>query len=190
MLLISDGLRATNPLFGKGRVARRRLIDFDLRHRERESNSSAGFSELAFGYSPDNRLSLDRDRHRLSISGLPIRSKSVYYPREDASLTAIRANLRSDRRPKPSTLGLAAIVCLILLVLLAVAQVTHVHAVGSDADHCPLCVVIHSVVPFVVMAVGIVMIRLGTATQPPLEVRTICRYWHPTLFNRPPPAGC
>jgi hypothetical protein len=81
-------------------------------------------------------------------------------------------------------------VCLVLLALLAVAQVTHVHAVGSDADHCPLCVVMHSVVPFVVMAAGIVMIRLGTAAQPPLEVRTICRYWHPTLFNRPPPAGC
>jgi hypothetical protein len=114
----------------------------------------------------------------------------VYYPHKEIVLNAIRPHSRSIHGSKPSTFGIAAVVCLVLLALLAVAQVTHVHAVGSDADHCPLCVVIHSVVPFVVMAVGIVMIRLGTAAQPPLEVRTICRYWHPTLFNRPPPAGC
>jgi p-aminobenzoyl-glutamate transporter AbgT len=113
----------------------------------------------------------------------------VYYFREDASLTALRAHLQSDRRPKPNTLGLAAIVCLILLVLLAVAQVTHVHPVGSDADHCPLCVAMHSVVPFVVMVAAVVLVRIGTATPVMRETRTIIRYWHPTLFNRPPPAG-
>jgi hypothetical protein len=76
-----------------------------------------------------------------------------------------------------------------LLVLLAVAQVTHVHSVGSDADHCPLCVVMHSVVPFVIMVAGVVLVRIGTATPVMRETRTIIRYWHPTLFNRPPPAG-
>ena len=105
-------------------------------------------------------------------------------------MTAIRGHFESNRRLGASAVKTVAVVCLVLLALLAVAQVTHVHAVGSDADHCPLCVVMHSVVPFVIMAASIVMIRLGTAAQPPLEVRTICRYWHPTLFNRPPPAGC
>ena len=113
----------------------------------------------------------------------------MYYFREDVSLTALRAHLRSDRRPKPSTLGLTAVVCLIFLVLLAVAQVTHVHPVGGDADHCPLCVAMHSVVPFVVMVAAVVLVRIGTATPVMRETRTIIRYWHPTLFNRPPPAG-
>ena len=73
---------------------------------------------------------------------------------------------------------------------LVVAQVTHVHAVGSDADHCQLCIVMHSVVPFVVFVVGVILVRIGTTALTPREVRTICRNWHPTLFNRPPPAGC
>jgi hypothetical protein len=114
----------------------------------------------------------------------------VYYFGEDASLTEIRAHSRSDRRPMPNTLGLAAVVCLILLVLLAVSQVTHVHPVGSAADHCPLCAAMHSVVPFVVMVAGVVLVRIGTATPVMRETRTIIRYWHPTLFNRPPPADC
>jgi len=101
----------------------------------------------------------------------------------------IRAHLRSDRRLKPSALG-AAVVCLVLLALLAVAQVTHVHAVGGDADHCPLCVVMHSVVPFVVLVTAVVLVRIGTAALSLLEFFTIIRYWHPTLFTRPPPAGC
>jgi hypothetical protein len=35
-------------------------------------------------------------------------------------------------------------VCFILLALLAVVQVAHLHSNESDADHCPLCVVMHS----------------------------------------------
>ena len=105
-------------------------------------------------------------------------------------MNAIRPHRRSIDGSKPISSGIAAVVCLVLLALLAVAQVTHVHAVGTDADHCPLCVVMHSVVPFMVMAAGIVMIRVGTASHSQLEARTICRYWHPTLFNRPPPAVC
>jgi hypothetical protein len=42
----------------------------------------------------------------------------------------------------------------------------------------------------VFMAAGIVMVRIGTPALARLEVRTVSRYWHPTLFNRPPPAVC
>jgi hypothetical protein len=45
-------------------------------------------------------------------------------------------------------------------------------------------------VPFVVVAVGVLTVGIATAAPTPLEVRTICRYWHPTLFNRPPPSWC
>jgi len=105
-------------------------------------------------------------------------------------LTAIRADVRRDRRPKSSTLGVATVVCLFLLVLLAVAQVVHTHPVDSNGDHCPLCIAMHSVVPLAVMVVVVVLVRFGAAPPVLLEVRAIIRYWYPTLFTRPPPAGC
>ena len=114
----------------------------------------------------------------------------MYYPREDVSLTAIRAHLRRPCRPESSTLGAAAVVCLVLLVLLAVAQVVHTHSVESSADQCPLCIAMHSVVPLAIMVVVVVLVRFGTAAPVLLEIRAIIRYWYSTLFIRPPPAGC
>ncbi len=105
-------------------------------------------------------------------------------------MTAIRAHIESNRRLGPSAVKTAAVVCLVLLALLAFAQVTHVHAVGGDADHCQICVAMHSIVPLVVFVAGALLVRIGTAELKPFEVRTICRYWHPTLFNRPPPVDC
>lgn len=81
-------------------------------------------------------------------------------------------------------------VCLVLLALLAVAQVTHVHPVVSDADHCQLCIAMHSVVPLAIMVVVVVLIRFGTAAPVLLEMPAIIRHWYPTLFTRPPPVGC
>jgi hypothetical protein len=83
----------------------------------------------------------------------------------------------------------ATVVCLILLAFLAVIQVTHVHASDSDADHCTFCVVMHSVVPLVVMLVTIVLVRIETRGPALIELPAITRYWHPTLFIRPPPAA-
>jgi len=81
------------------------------------------------------------------------------------------------------------VLCLALVVLLAVTQVAHAHASDSDADHCPLCIAMHSVVPLVMALVAILLVRVGTATPVLLEVRRIVRYWHPTLFTRPPPTA-
>ncbi len=111
-------------------------------------------------------------------------------PRKDIGLTAIRAHFGINRRSRPSALKTVAVLCLVLLALLAVAQVTHVHAVRSDADHCQICIAMHSIMPFMVFVAGALLVRIGTAELTPLEVLTICRYWHPTLFNRPPPVGC
>lgn len=90
---------------------------------------------------------------------------------------------------KPKALKAVAILCLMLLALLVVVQVTHTHSIGADVDHCPLCVVIHSVVPLAVMVTALSLVRMGTAAPALLEVRPILRYWHPTLFTRPPPAS-
>jgi len=82
------------------------------------------------------------------------------------------------------------VVCLVLLVLLAVIQVAHVHASDGEADHCSLCAVMQSDMSIVIMLVTAVLVRIGTPAAAILEVRAITRYWHPTLFTRPPPTGC
>jgi predicted aconitase with swiveling domain len=80
-------------------------------------------------------------------------------------------------------------VCLVLLALLAVAQVAHTHQEISDADHCPLCIVMHTAAPVLVAAAIIALVQIAT-TAPVLEVRAVSRNWHAQLFIRPPPASC
>jgi uncharacterized membrane protein len=94
-----------------------------------------------------------------------------------------------DRRTKPRSFAVATIVCLVLLALLAVMQVGHMHPNDNDADHCPLCIVMHTAAPVTVAAVAILMVQIGTRT-PILETRAIVRHWHPSLFTRPPPVAC
>lgn len=83
--------------------------------------------------------------------------------------------------------AVAAVVCLVLLALLTVAQVAHSHATTTDADHCQLCMVLHSVTPAAVATV-LLSLTLVTRAVPAEEVRAVARYWHPQLFTRPPPA--
>jgi hypothetical protein len=79
-----------------------------------------------------------------------------------------------------------ATVCLLLLALLAVAQVAHTHQGVTDADHCPLCIVMHTAAP-VVAATAVVALVQVAITAPVLDVRSVTRNWHPQLFTRPPP---
>jgi hypothetical protein len=103
-------------------------------------------------------------------------------------LTGLQTFLSGRRRTKPGALSLAAAVCLVLLTLLAVAQVAHVHPVDTDADHCPLCIAMHSAAPVAVAAAVVVLVEFER-TAPVYETLTISRYWHPQLFTRPPPDG-
>ncbi len=82
-----------------------------------------------------------------------------------------------------------ALVCVALLALLTVAQVAHEHAVTSDADHCPLCIVMHTAAPVAAAAPVVTLVQVA-APAPIFEVRQVSRYWHPQLFIRPPPPGC
>ena len=100
-----------------------------------------------------------------------------------------RSNFGRYYRPTQSSMRGVAVLCLILLALLTVVQVTHVHEIGTDADHCQLCVVIHSVVPLLMLVTALLLVRIVTVAPALVEVRPIVRYWHPTLFTRPPPAG-
>ena len=90
---------------------------------------------------------------------------------------------------QPRRFAVATVVCLVLLALLAVVQVAHVHPLDSDADHCPLCIVMHAVAPVAVAAAVIILVQVGTPA-PLLEALAVVRPWHPTLFTRPPPVGC
>ena len=121
---------------------------------------------------------------------LPADAISVYHLVQDVRLTAILAHRRDGHRPRSSALRMAIAVCLILLLLVALVHVADGHSAASAADRCPICVVMHSVVPFVIMAVIMALIRIETHAPELLEFRAIIRYWHPTLFTRPPPAGC
>lgn len=93
-----------------------------------------------------------------------------------------------NRHSWPGAFVVAA-VCLALVAVLAVAQVTHTHPANNDADRCPLCIVMHSASPVVSAAALITLVQVAMAS-PAAKVRAISRHWHAQLFTRPPPYGC
>jgi hypothetical protein len=103
-------------------------------------------------------------------------------------LTGFQTFSGGNRRVKLGALPIATLVCLVLLALLAVVQVAHVHPVDTDADHCPLCIAMHSAAPVAVAAAVVVLVQVERPA-PIFEVHTVTRPWHPTLFTRPPPDG-
>jgi len=103
-------------------------------------------------------------------------------------LTGLQADFRRVDHRKPRAFGAAAVLCLTLLALLAVVQVAHMHPLESDADHCSLCIAMHSAAPVAVMAAAVVLVRVGSPA-PVAEARAVVRHWHPKLYTRPPPAG-
>lgn len=104
-------------------------------------------------------------------------------------MTGSQAPIRGDGRRKAGALPAATVVCLFLVTLLAVVQVAHAHVLESDADHCPLCIVMHTAAPVAVAAPVVVLAKIE-APAPVYEARAVVRYWHPKLFTRPPPASC
>jgi hypothetical protein len=67
--------------------------------------------------------------------------------------------------------------------------VAHVHAAESDADHCQLCIAMHSAAPVAVVAAVVILVSIASPA-PLVEARPAVRYWRPKLFTRPPPDGC
>jgi uncharacterized membrane protein YqhA len=104
-------------------------------------------------------------------------------------LTAIQAISRRQNRGRSKLFPVVAGLCVVLLALLAVAQVAHLHSNATDADHCQLCIVMHTVVPVAAPAVAIVLVQLG-ASAPQAEPILIARQRQIRLFIRPPPVSC
>jgi TRAP-type C4-dicarboxylate transport system permease small subunit len=101
-------------------------------------------------------------------------------------LTALHPWMSSARRVRP-TAYVVVLVCLALLALLTFIQVAHVHSVSTDADHCPICVVLHTAAPLAVAAAIIVLVQMQ-AVVPQIEVRPIRSQDQRQLFIRPPPS--
>ncbi len=93
------------------------------------------------------------------------------------------------RLAQPRALRVVTILCLVLLALLTVAQVAHVHPDAGAADHCPLCISMHSAAPVEAAAAAVLLVQVGIPVQM-AEKRAAIRNWNPKLFTRPPPAGC
>jgi Mn2+/Fe2+ NRAMP family transporter len=96
---------------------------------------------------------------------------------------------RAKRGIWPGIMPAIAMLCLVLLAMLAVAQATHFHSNDTDADHCQLCIVMHTVIPAAAAAAVIVIVQLGAST-PLTEPIVVARRRQVRLFIRPPPAGC
>ncbi len=88
----------------------------------------------------------------------------------------------------PGFMPAVAVLCLALLAMLAVAQVAHIHPDQSDADHCQLCIVMHTVVPVAAAAAVIVIVQLG-ASAPQADPIVIAYKRQIRLFIRPPPVS-
>jgi hypothetical protein len=43
-------------------------------------------------------------------------------------------------------------------------------------------------VPLLMLVTALLLVRIVIVAPALVEVRPIVRYWHPTLFTRPPPA--
>ena len=86
-------------------------------------------------------------------------------------------------------LPVVAGLCLVLLATLAFAQAAHLHASAADADHCQLCIVMHTVAPVAAVTAAIVLVNVG-ASAPMAEPTVIARQRQVRLFIRPPPVSC
>jgi len=102
-------------------------------------------------------------------------------------LTGLQTWTRRDRCGR-SKACVVVFVCLALLAVLTFIQVAHVHSVNTDADHCPLCIVLHTAAPVAVAAAIIVLVELEVFT-PVAVVRSVGSIWQRQLFIRPPPSA-
>lgn len=103
-----------------------------------------------------------------------------------SDLTGLNTWMRSDRHARPRAFAVVMLMCVALLALLTVIQVAHVHSVDTDADHCPLCIVLHTAAPVAAAAVAIVLVHVEAVTSV-VAMRPVATVWRQQLFIRPPP---
>jgi len=82
------------------------------------------------------------------------------------------------------------VLTLFLLLVLAFGQVAHIHSSSADADHCSLCIVLHSAAPIAVVAPAVIVLVPLRSAVPVQKIRPVFHPWHRTQYTRPPPASC
>lgn len=102
-------------------------------------------------------------------------------------MTRPKTTFRKGLLAKLHALPVMTLVCLGLLALLSIVQVTHLHPLASDADHCQLCIAMHTAAPSAITTAAVVLVPVG-ASVPVAETRPIARRRPSKLFTRPPPA--
>ena len=102
-------------------------------------------------------------------------------------MTGLHNWTRSDRGAGPRAYAAVVVLCLALLALLAFVQVAHVHSVQTDADHCSLCVVLHTATAPIAAAVLAILLVSFQAVAPVIAMCPLGILWHRQLFIRPPP---
>jgi hypothetical protein len=127
----------------------------------------------------------DSKRSPLECNLLESSEKAVYAVSMGARLVEIGGELRMKRAGLWAARA-TSILCLLLLTWMTFIQVTHVHPVASDTDHCPICVAMHTAAPAAVVVEPIQLVN-GPEALPAPVMRSVIRRWPFTLFNRPPP---
>lgn len=104
-------------------------------------------------------------------------------------MIGLRRQSGKAHRRSSTVFKVMTVVCLLLIALVAVAQVAHVHSNQNDALRCPLCITMHSAAPASMASAAVVLVQVGISKLV-LKACAAARYWHPQLFTRPPPPAC
>ena len=104
-------------------------------------------------------------------------------------MRSLPTGIRFAIRGRSTAFTVVAILCVVLLGMLAAVQVAHFHSNQTLADHCPLCVSLHPAAPAAsAIAAAIMLVQIGKST-PVTEQHFIPRRRNTKLFTRPPPIG-
>lgn len=104
-------------------------------------------------------------------------------------MRAQATGIRSAFRGRSTAFSVVVVLCVILLGVLAAVQVAHFHSSQTLADHCPLCVSLHSVAPIAAVAAAAIMLVQIGRSAPVSEQHVVLRRRNAKLFTRPPPVG-
>lgn len=113
---------------------------------------------------------------------------SLLYALKKEQLGLRIAFLQSGSKHQHGWVRWAAIACVLLLVLAATVQIAHSHPLTRTADHCSICLALHSALPAEVTHAVCPHGFTGQGTLPYVPLAP-ARCWNHSLAIRPPPTA-